>query len=233
METKPNIVLVHGAFADGSSWSRVIPLLATDGYNVIAVQNPLTSLEDDIANTRRVIDALDGPVVLVGHSYGGAVISGAAHGAANVISLVYIAAFAPDEGEALGQDIYGRYPPLPSGQYFQPDATGNLYIDRTHFHECFAHDVDRDQANVMAAAQKPIAASIFGVKAGPAAWHNIPAWYQISEDDGMIPPDAQRWMADRIGAKTISLKSSHASLVSHPQEIAELIKQAATAGTPD
>jgi pimeloyl-ACP methyl ester carboxylesterase len=230
MQAKPDIVLVHGAFADGSSWSQVISLLAKDGYNAIAVQIPLTSLEDDIASTRRMLDAIDGPVVLVGHSYGGAVISGAAHGAANVISLVYVAAFAPDEGESLGQDIYGRYPPLPVGQYFRPDAGGNLYIDRDHFRECFAQDVDSDQAHVMAAAQKPIAGAIFGAKVGPAAWHDIPAWYQISEDDGMIPPDAQRWMANRIGARTITLPSSHASLISHPREIADLIEEAATAG---
>jgi pimeloyl-ACP methyl ester carboxylesterase len=231
MSVKPNIVLVHGAFAEGSSWSQVVPLLTDDGYEVTVVENPLTSLEDDISNTRRVIDAIDGPVVLVGHSYGGAVISGAAHGSTNVSALVYIAAFAPEEGEMLGQDIYGRYPPLPSGQYFQPDESGKLSIDRAHFQEAFAQDVDSERANAMAASQRPIAGAIFGTKVGPAAWHNIPVWYQVSEDDGMIPPEAQRWMAERMGAKTISLKSSHASMISHPNEIAELIKEAAAAST--
>lgn len=158
--TKPTIVLVHGAFADGSSWAKVIPILQNDGYSVIAVQNPLTSLSDDVATTKRVIDAQKGPVVLVGHSYGGAVITAAAAGAANVKALVYVAAFAPDANEVLA---------APSAQFSAPalssaqvsDAAGFLYIERSKFHDAFCKDLLQSEARVMAATQKPVRAAVF------------------------------------------------------------------------
>jgi pimeloyl-ACP methyl ester carboxylesterase len=225
-----NVVLVHGAFADASSWSRVIPLLQQAGYRVAAVQNPLTSLADDIATTRRVIDAIQGPVTLVGHSYGGAVISGAGS-APNVASLVYVAAFAPDEGETLGE-LGMRFPPLPSLQHYRPDAAGFLSVDPETFPQDFAADVDPEQAKMLAVVQRPIAASIFAEKAGTPAWRTRPTFYQVSENDGMISPDLERFFAERMKAKTISLASSHATMVSHPWEIAQLIADAARAPSP-
>jgi pimeloyl-ACP methyl ester carboxylesterase len=223
---KPNIVLVHGAWADGSSWGKVISLLAPDGYNIVAVQNSMASLSDDVANTRRVIDAMPGQTIVVGHSYGGAVITGAAAGATNVVGLVYLAAYALEAGEALGQ-VISQFPQSPGRQHIQPDAAGFAYFDRAHFSQLFAPDVAADEAIVMAAVQKPISGSIFGEPVGAAAWHQIPAWYQVSTDDQVIHPDLQRWMADRMGAKTIELNSSHASILSHTQAIAAFIREAA------
>lgn len=226
MGSSANVVLVHGAFEDGSCWKHVIPLLQQTGFEVIAVQNPLTSLADDIANTRQIVDSLDGPIVLVGHAYGGAVISGAALGALNVTSLVYIAAFAPEQGESLA-DILVHYPSMPSSQYLRADATGRLYLDRGRFRDFFAQDVDPLEAGVMAAVQRPIANTVFMDRRGKAAWHQVPAWYQIAEEDRMLPPAAQEWMARRIGARTSSVKSSHAAMVSHPLETCRLIEDAA------
>ena len=172
--TTPRIVLVHGAWADGTGWQRVIPLLERDGYPVIAVQNPLTSLADDVATTRRVIEAEAqlGPVVVVAHSYGGAVTTGAAAGVANVKALVYLAAFAPDAGEP-GGALLERYPSL-LGTALVPDAAGFLYVDRAKFREIFAGDVAETEARVMAAAQKPVAGAIFGQALEAAAWTRHP-----------------------------------------------------------
>jgi pimeloyl-ACP methyl ester carboxylesterase len=217
-----NIVLVHGAWSDGTGWIKVIPILQAAGHNVVAVQNQMSSLTADAANTRAVIDAMDGPTVAVGHSYGGAVITSAAHGAGNVKALVYVAAFAPDEGEALG-----GFEPGPGAKFVAPGPGGLLYIDRAKFPECFAADVPRAEAASLASVQRPVAAAIFGDKMGPPAWKSIKSWYQVSEDDHMIPPEVEKMFASRANATTISLAASHASLVSRPKEIAELILVAA------
>jgi pimeloyl-ACP methyl ester carboxylesterase len=217
-----NIVLVHGAWSDGTGWIKVIPLLQAAGHNVVAVQNQMASLSDDAANTRAVIDAMQGPTVVVGHSYGGAVITSAAQGAPNVKGLVYIAAFAPDQGEALG-----GFPPGPGAKFVAPGPGGLLYIERSQFPANFAGDLPTAEAATLAAVQRPVAGAIFGDKMGPPAWKSIKSWYQVSEDDRMIPPDVERMFASRAGATTISLPTSHASLVSRPKEVAELILVAA------
>ena len=221
-----NIVLVHGAWGDGSHWRRVIPQLDAKGYRVTAVQNPLTSLADDIDRTSRLVAAQDGPTLLVGHSYGGAVITGAGH-APHAIGLVYIAAFAPDEGDSLGS-IFGRREPPAGAANIRPDNDGFLWIQREKFRESFCPDLDATEALVMAVAQKPIAGRCFEDKSGPPAWKSKPSWYQVSLQDRMIPPETQQWMAERIKPKkTISLAASHASLASHADEVTALIDEAA------
>jgi pimeloyl-ACP methyl ester carboxylesterase len=212
---------VHGAFSDGSGWLKVIPLLQAAGHNVVAVQNQLSSLGGDAKNTRATIDAMSGPTVCVGHSYGGAVMSAAATGAKNVTGLVYIAAFAPDEGEALG-----GFPPAPGGKHVGPGPGGLLYVDPAHFPACFAGDLPQTEAAALAAVQRPVGSAIFTDKMGPPAWKQFKCWYQVSENDQMIQPDTERMFASRTKATTISLPSSHASLVSRPLEVAELILEA-------
>lgn len=226
---KPTIVLVHGAFADGSSWSRVIPLLQRDGYYVIAVQNPLTSFAADVETTKRVIDAQTGPVVVVGHSYGGAVITQAAAGSANVKALVYLAAFAPEAGEAIGA-LGDKYPAPPLNAALKPDAAGFLYVDRAQFHAAFAADLPVAETNVAAATQKPLIGSVFGAKVDQAAWKTIPSWYLVSQEDRAINPDLERFYAKRMGAKTSEIKASHVAFISHPTEVARLIERAAGGG---
>ena len=224
---KPTIVLVHGAFADGTSWQHVIPILERDGYTVIAVQNALVSLAGDVETTKRVIDAQKGPVVAVGHSYGGAVITGAAAGNANVKALVYIAAFAPEVGEPIA--AFGENYPAPLGAALKPDTAGFLTIDRSRFHDVFAKDVPVSEASVMAATQKPIAGSAFGASVEQAAWKTIPSWYLVTQDDQAINPELERFYAKRIGAKTTEIKASHVPFISHPTDVARLIEQAASA----
>ncbi|HKI01134.1 MAG TPA: alpha/beta hydrolase [Thermoanaerobaculia bacterium] len=224
---KPTIVLVHGAFADGTGWQHVIPLLERDGYTVIAVQNPLASLAGDVETTKRVLDAQEGPVVAVGHSYGGAVITGAAAGSANVKALVYIAAFAPDAGEPIG--AYNEKYPSELGTALKPDAAGFIYIDRARFRDLFARDVSAKEASVMAAAQKPIIGSAFGSSVEQAAWKTIPSWYLVAQEDRAINPELERFYAKRMGAKTTEIKASHVPFISHPAEVARLIEQAASA----
>ncbi|MGH7519418.1 MAG: alpha/beta fold hydrolase [Gemmatimonadales bacterium] len=225
MTTKPTIILVHGAWGDGSHWRHVIPRLHADGHRVCAVQNPLTSLADDIERTSKLAAAQPGPVVLVGHSYGGAVITGAGH-TPNVVGLVYVAAFAPDEGDSLGS-IFARRPPPPGAGNIRPDKDGFLWIAPDKFHDSFCQDLDAAEALVMALAQKPIAARCFEDKSGPPAWRAKPSWYQVSADDRMIPPETENWMAERMSPReTIVLQASHASLASHPAEIVALIKEA-------
>jgi pimeloyl-ACP methyl ester carboxylesterase len=183
--TKPTIVLVHGAFADGSSWPKVIPILENDGYMVIAVQNPLTSLADDVATTKRVTEAQKGPVVAVGHSYGGAVITAAAAGSANVKALVYVAAFAPDAEEVL--EAPGKKFAAPAlSPALVPDAAGFLYIDRAKFRDAFCKDVPAADARVMAATQKPVNGSVFTAAVPGGAWKTIPSWYIVASDDRAI-----------------------------------------------
>lgn len=228
MPAKPNILLVHGAWGDASHWRHLIPLLLDAGYNVGAVQNPLTSLADDIQRTRKLAEAQGGPTLLVGHSYGGAVISGAGH-AANVTGLVFIAAFAPDEGDSLGS-LFARTDPPAGAAGIRPDPDGFLWLARDSFREHFCADLPEQDARIMAVTQKPIAARCFEDQAGAPAWRGKPSWYQVSSGDHMIPPATQAWMAERIGArKTVSLDASHASLASRPREIFALIEEAAAA----
>jgi pimeloyl-ACP methyl ester carboxylesterase len=223
METKTNVALVHGAWADGSSWSRVIPLLQAKGLNVVAAQLPLTSIDADVAITKNLLAALSGPVVLVGHSYGGVVISRAANGMPNVKALVYIAAFALDEGESI--EGLGKQGPAPAGAaaVCPPDANGFLWIDRDGFAKAFAADVDPVEARVMAAVQKPLSVNSFTGKSGPPAWKHLPSWYMVATNDQMIPPEAEELMAKRMGATLRKAASSHAAMVSHPKEVADLI----------
>lgn len=225
---KPTIVLVHGAFADATGWQRVIPILERDGYTVLAVQNPLTSLADDVQTTKRLIDAQKGPVVAVGHSYGGAVITGAAAGNANVKALVYLAAFAPEAGEPIGAFLE-KYPSA-LGAALRPDAAGFVYIDRAQFRDVFARDVPATEASVMSAAQKPISGSAFGASVEVPAWKTIPSWYVVAQEDRAINPDLERFYAKRMGAKTTEIKASHVLFISHPAEVARLIEQAASSG---
>jgi len=222
--TKMNIVLVHGTYVDGSSWSKVIPILQNAGHKVIAVQLPLHSLADDIATVKRAIDLVGGPTILVGHSYGGIVITNAAYNNSNVKGLVYIAAFAPEEGQSLGNFVDLKK--FPKGLLVF-DKGGFVYINPDAFGQVIAQDADPAQAKVIAAAQKPFNQSILAEKSGPPAWKQLPSWYQVSENDHAIPPDAERLFAKQINATTISLPSSHASPLSHPNEVAQLILDAA------
>jgi pimeloyl-ACP methyl ester carboxylesterase len=227
---RPTIVLVHGAFADGSGWSHVIPALEDAGHTVIAVQNPLTSFADDVATTKRVIDAQKGPVVAVGHSYGGAVITGAALDSPNVQALVYIAAFAPDAGEVIGA-LLQQYPSK-IGEALAPDAAGFVYIDRARFAEVFAADVPDVERRVMAATQKPAHGSTLAHVHETPAWRSIPSWYLVATDDQAINPELQRFFARRMGATTTEVKASHVPFISKPATVVSVIEEAAAAPVP-
>lgn len=224
---KPMVILVHGAWADGTSWQGVIPKLEQAGYAVTAVQNPLHSLADDVATTKRVIDAQTGPMIVVGHSYGGAVIGGAAADNANVKALVYIAAFALDIDEP-GGALLQQYP-TELGTALVPDAAGFLYIDRGKFRDLFAADVDPTMARVMAAAQKPVFNGIFGETLKSAAWKTIPAWYMVAAEDKALSPELERFLAKRMNATTVEVNSSHVTYISQPDEVVKLIEMAARA----
>lgn len=226
--SKPAIVLVHGAYADGTSWQHVIPLLEQDGYRVTAVQIPLTSLADDVATTKRVINNQKGSVVVVGHSYGGNVITGAAAGNSQVKALVYVNAFAPDVGEKTS-DLNKKYAAPPISTAIVSDAANFLYIDRGKFHEFFAQDVSKAEARVMAATQKPIASAAFEQSVNEIAWKTIPSWFIVTQSDRAINPELQRFMAKRIGARTTEVNSSHVPFISHPKEVAKVIEAASTA----
>jgi pimeloyl-ACP methyl ester carboxylesterase len=229
---KPNVLLVHGAWVDGSSWNGVTAILQRHGYTVLAVQLPLTSLADDVAWTRHVLaERLSGQTVLAGHSYGGAVISGAATGLPNVVGLVYASAFAPDTGETLG-GLNAQFPAPPGLAFAQPDSQGFLWFDPAAVPTNFAQDLPVADAKVLAAAQKPIAAGCFGEPAGPPAWRTLPSWALVSTEDRMINPDLERFMAARAHSTTIEVRSSHASPASHPDKVAGLIVAAARAAHP-
>lgn len=220
-----NVVLVHGAWADGSSWSKLIPLLEAKGLHVVAVQNPLTSLADDVAATKRAIALQDGPVVLVGHSYGGAVITEAGNDP-KVVALVYVAAFAPADGESVATT--GKpYPPSPLSTEVRPDAQGFLTVTGKGIAEDFAQDLPNDEQRILTATQGPTAAAVFGAKITTAAWKSKPSWFVIAGNDRAIPPELQRAEAVAIKAISITLPSSHVPMLSHPKEVAELIEQAA------
>jgi pimeloyl-ACP methyl ester carboxylesterase len=222
-----NVVLVHGGFVDGSGWQAVHDLLAKDGYRVAIVQNPTLSLADDNAVTRRVIDSLDGPVVLVGHSYGGAVITEAGtHD--QVAALVYIAAFAPDKGESVnsllaGFPADGPQPPI------LPPVDGFLFLDREKFPASFAADLPAGQAAFMADSQVPWGVNALGGAITEAAWRIKPSWYLVASDDHMIPPPAQRSMSERAGSTVAEAPGSHSIYLSQPAAVAALITQAAAA----
>lgn len=230
MSNKANIMLVHGAWADGSCWSKVILLLKAKGYEVTAAQIPLTSLSDDIAVTRRLLNASAEPTVLVGHSYGGAVITGAASETPQVKALVYITAFGLDEGESL-DSLSKQGAPSPGSGSIEPDKDGFLWINRQKFHKSFAADATDDEAAVMAAVQRPLSFASFTEAEGSVAWKTIPSWYLVCTDDQMIPPPAQEFLAKRMIATVRSVPSSHAPFMSRPQEVADIIALAAEAMT--
>ena len=225
---KPNIVLVHGAWADGSSWSAVIERLQKAGYNVTAPQFPLTALADNLARLRQVLAVQPGPTILAGHSYGGQIITALGTDASNVVGLVYIAAFGLDEGETLG-GLLLQGPPTPALAHLRIDAQGFGWLPQDDFVEHFAADVDRDQANVMYAVQQPISLSAFADVMGVPAWKSLPSWYLVAKNDEAIPPDAERLFAQRMGATTVEIASSHVAMVSHPDDVVKLIKDAARA----
>src|SRR5918999_6043291 len=208
------VVLVHGGFVDGSGWQGVYSLLRRDGYSVSVVQNPTLSLEGDVAATKRVIDAQSEPVILVGHSYGGAVITEAGNDP-NVAALVYIAAFAPDKGESVNT-LIGGFPKDAPGPPILPPQDGFLFLDREKFHDSFAADVDAELAAFMADSQVPWGVDALGGTISEAAWRNKPSWYLIATEDRMIPPSAQRSMSERAGSSVVEAAGSHAIYVSRP-----------------
>ena len=230
MNTRPNIVLIHGAWAEGSCWSGVIERLQADGYHVTAPQFPLTALADDVARLRQVLDLQDGPTIVAGHSYGGQVITALGIDAPNVAGLVYIAAFGLDQGESLGA-LLSRGPVTPALAHLFTDNLGFGWLSEDDFVHHFAGDVDPVKAKVMYAVQQPIAMSVFEEPMGDPAWKTLPSWYLVATDDQALPPDAERLFATRMGATTVEIPSSHVAMVSHPAEVAQLIETAAKAVT--
>jgi pimeloyl-ACP methyl ester carboxylesterase len=220
-----NIVLVHGAFADGSSWAKVIAILQAKGFNVTAVQNPLTSFADDVAATNRALALQKGPVILVGHSWAGAVITEAGVDP-KVAGLVYVAAFAPDSDEIVG-DLGKNYPPPPALAAPIIDAQGFMSLSTEAIVKHFASDLPPAEARVVAATQTPIAASAFGTKVSNIAWKTKPSWYIVARKDQAIAPDAERFFAKRMKAKTTELDTSHVPMLSKPKDVAAVIMEAA------
>ena len=230
MSNKPSVVLVHGFWGGAAHWAKVIVELNGRGYGSLhAVENPLTSLSDDAERTRKMVKQVDGPVLLVGHSYGGAVITEVGD-LPNVVGLVYVAAFAPDAGESLNQ--IGEWLPSPALGNVEPDSDGYVWIKQDKFRESFCQDLPADEALVMAVTQKAPVGSTFGDTISNPAWKKKATWYQVSTNDRMIPPDTERRMAERMNPRrTIELDASHASLASQPTAIVDLIDEAATSLT--
>jgi pimeloyl-ACP methyl ester carboxylesterase len=222
----PNVVLVHGAWADGSSWSAVIERLQADGYHVTAPQFPMTTLADNVARLRQVLAVQDGPTVVAGHSYGGQIMTALGPDAPNVAGLVYVAAFGIDEGESLG-GLLSQGPVTPALAHLITDEQGFTWLSEDDFVNHFAADVDPVKAKVMYAVQQALAASAFGDVMGVPAWKSLPAWYLVAANDEAIPPPAERQFAARMGATTVEIPSSHVAMVSHPEDVAELIESAA------
>jgi pimeloyl-ACP methyl ester carboxylesterase len=224
--SKATIVLIHGAWADASGWEKVIPLLEREGFTVRAVQNPLTSLPNDVMNTKRVLDAASaaGPVIAVAHSYGATVLTEAAAGNSAIKALVFLSAFTPEAGEPFGKFL--QQFPTPLATALSPEADF-VYIDVNKFHDVFAADLPEKDTRVMAVTQKPLAAAILGQAPSAAAWHTIPSWYLITLQDQAISPDLQRLYARRMNAHITELQSSHVSFLSHPHDVARLIIEAA------
>ena len=226
MSGRPNILLVHGAWADGSSWSGVIERLQTEGFQVRAPQFPLSSLADDVMRLRQVLDFQEGPTIVVGHSYGGQIITALGSSAPNAVGLVYVAAFGLDEGESLGA-LLSQGPVTPALAHLFTDSRGFGWLSEDDFVNHFAADVDPTRARVMYAVQQPLASSAFTDVMGAPAWKSLPSWYLVAQNDEAIPPDAERMFASRMGATTVEVPSSHVAMVSHSEEVAELIEKAA------
>jgi pimeloyl-ACP methyl ester carboxylesterase len=227
MNGRPNIILVHGAWADGSCWSDVIERLQAEGFAVRAPQFPLSSLADDVARLREVLDFQDGPTIIVGHSYGGQIMTALGEDTPNVVGLVYIAAFGLDEGESLGA-LLSQGPVTPALAHQFTDSRGYVWLSEDDFVNHFAGDVDPTRARVMYAVQQALASSAFADVMGIPAWRSVPSWYLVAENDEAIPPDAERQFAARMGATTVEIPSSHVAMVSHPAEVADLVEKAAS-----
>jgi pimeloyl-ACP methyl ester carboxylesterase len=225
-----NVVLVHGAWADGSSWSKVVPLLEKKGLHVVCVQNPLTSFADDVAATKRIIDAQDGPVLLIGHSYGGAVITEAGNDP-KVVGLVYVAAFAPDKGESAGS-LGKPYGATPGVTELRPLADGFLVLTPKGVIDDFAPDLPIAERNLLLATQTPTQGAALGAEISTAAWRTKPSWFVIASSDRMISPEQERVTAKRMNATTLTLSTSHVPMLSRPQEVSDFIIQAAS-GEPN
>lgn len=235
---KPSVVLVHGAWADASSWSSVIKHLQDEGFTVYAFANPLRGLASDSAYLASFLSTISGPIILVGHSYGGAVITNAATGNSNVKALIYIDAFAPDQGESLGSLSSVPPPPGQPASCLSGDPTQifnfvpltnhdvDLYVKQSLFPQCFANDLPQETGAVLAATQRPLAFSTFTEKSGSPAWRTIPSWYLVGTIDNVIPPFAQMFMAQRINAQITQVRGSHLVMISHPEAVVDLVNQA-------
>jgi pimeloyl-ACP methyl ester carboxylesterase len=226
----PNIVLVHGAWADGSCWSAVIRSLQQSGYNVTAPQFPLTTLADNVARLRQVLAVQSGPTIVAGHSYGGQIITALGTDAPNVVGLVYISGFGLDEGESIGA-LLAQGEPTPALANLRIDDQGFAWLPQDDFVNHFAADVDPVEANVMYAVQQPLAAAALGDVMGKPAWKALPCWYAVGKNDEAIPPDAERLFAQRMEATTIELEAGHLGMVSRPGEVTDLVEAAAKSAT--
>ena len=225
-DDKPNIVLVHGAWADGSCWSAVIERLQAQGHTVTAPQFPMGALADDVARLRQVLGRQDGPTVVVGHSYGGQIMTALATDAPNVTGLVYVAAFGLDEGESIGA-LLAQGPPTAAIAHLDIDEQGYAWLPEDDFVAHFAVDVDPVKAKVMHAVQQPLAGNALEETMGAPAWKSLPSWYLVAANDEAIPPDAERQFAARMEATTVEVPSSHVAMVSRPDDVTELIQSAA------
>ena len=226
MSALPNVVLVHGGWADGSSWSGVIERLQADGYHVTAPQFPMTTLAADVARLRQVLARQGGATIVAGHSYGGQIMTALGTDAPNVVGLVYIAAFALDQGESIGK-LLSQGPPTPAIAHLIIDKQGFAWLPEDDFVNHFAADVDPVKARVMFAVQQALSATALQEVMGVPAWKSVPSWYLVAADDQAIPPDAERLFAKRMGATTVEVPSSHVAMVSHPDDVATLIETAA------
>jgi pimeloyl-ACP methyl ester carboxylesterase len=228
MTAQLNIVLVHGAWADGSSWSSVVQRLQSDGYNVTAPQFPESSLAIDVARLQQVLERQDGPTLVAGHSYGGQIMTALGTDAPNVVGLVYIAAFGLDEGESIG-GLLATGTPTAALAHMEIDKQGFAWLPEDDFVNHFAADIDPVQARGMYAVQQPVAASAFEDVMGVPAWKSLPSWFMVAEDDQAIPPDAERQFAKRMEATTVEIPTGHVAMVSHPDDVVQLIEAAAKA----
>jgi pimeloyl-ACP methyl ester carboxylesterase len=226
MAELPNIVLVHGAWADGSSWSAVTERLQAEGYSVTAPQFPMTALADDVARLREVLALQSGPTVVAGHSYGGQIMTALGTDAPNVVGLVYVAAFGLDEGESLGA-LLAQGPPSPALVHLFIDKQGFAWLTEDDFVNHFAADVDPMKAKAMYAVQQPLSAAAFDEVMGVPAWKSLPTWYLVAQGDQALPPDAERQFAERMGATTVEVPTSHVPMVSRPDDVVKLIETAA------
>ena len=232
MTPQPNILLVHGAWADGSCWSDVIAQLQARGYNVTAPQFPETSLADDVARLRQVLSLQEGPTIVVGHSYGGQIMTALGEETSTVVGLVYIAAFGLDQGETIGALLQAG-PPTPALAHLNIDSQGFARLSEEDYVGHFAADIDPVKARVMYAVQQALSVSTLDDVMGVPAWKALPTWYLVAADDQAIPPDAERAFARRMGATTVEIQSNHCAMVSHPDDVVSLIETAVTTVTND